>query len=49
MNAAKKYKEAECYQCQTPLVISVRDYSESRNYCLQCAWNKVGSNTNGDD
>jgi hypothetical protein len=49
MKAVKKFKLTNCYQCQTPLVVSVLDYSESRNYCLMCAWNKVGSNTNADN
>lgn len=49
MNEAEKYKETECYQCQVPLVIPVHDYSTSRNYCIQCAWNEIGSYINADN
>ena len=36
-----KYKQGECYKCGIPLVIETNDYSDERNYCTTCAYDKL--------
>jgi hypothetical protein len=35
------YKEGNCCKCDMPIVVQSFDWSESNNYCVTCAYDKM--------
>jgi hypothetical protein len=35
------YKEGNCCKCDMPIVVQSYDWSESNNYCTNCAYAKM--------